>query len=561
MPCLNDITNTNANTNGNQLFLPLVRNRIKYFHEQQFYLEQLDQQIATIRSKLSDLELRKYENIQKRKAANNNNNNIESKQQHQQQQQLTTNTPIKRKRTIVKKQSVNPPLPSAVSPTTIATTTTVLPLPISNEREWIDLTRQISKLNDELRSYEKESIKVRSCENELIWTQRMLPLLHDFYKIEQEQQDSYDLPLTTTATATSKSPSSSSSHHTRETILNEYIDRCERDFMTNEQRLLRTQKQTKLPIKQKRRKLNNGNLNYDESLAIQDLSQSLIGSNNNNSNNANRSAAAGKAPALRSHWCYRCHRESLVAVDSESILVCIQCARIVRDLATNDRGFNYNEAPDKIANIYQRRTHFRDKLNSIQGRQQRKIPLEFEEKIKTQLRIETINFKDVTRIHIRRAIKSLGRDYKDWYEYDTMIACKISGRPCLRFSAAQEAILYRDFEAIQRPYDECPWKYHLDKDNFMNYNFTIFKIVQRHGWTEFLEDITLLKSPTKLAELQTIWNYICNRLKWLPVIQSCNVRPKPSLMQLVELRKQEQEQQQQQLQSDLQNAIAIKPYC
>src|SRR5665213_529225 len=101
-----------------------------------------------------------------------------------------------------------------------------------------------------------------------------------------------------------------------------------------------------------------------------------------------------------------------------------------------------------------------------------------------------------------------------------MIACKISGRPCLRFSAAQEAILYRDFEAIQRPYDECPSKYQLDKDNFMNYNFVIFKIVQRHGWTEFLEDITLLKSPSKLAELQTIWKYICNRLGWT-VIESC----------------------------------------
>ena len=226
--------------------------------------------------------------------------------------------------------------------------------------------------------------------------------------------------------------------------------------------------------------------------------------------------------------CRYCFSDVVLYLVNESIYICRLCGRVRNDLSTNDRGFNYNEAPEKSSNIYIRQTHFRDKLNAMQGRQHRKIPLDVIRDVKQQLLLDTIDFSRVTRMEVRHALKILGKGYKDWYDFDMLIACQINGTQPLRFTETQEHQLFCDFNQIQKPFDDCPLKYEMKKDNFINYNFTIFKLIQMHGWYEFLPHFQLLKSERKLSDLLRIWKYICDQLNW-PYIEMCNAYPTKTL--------------------------------
>ena len=67
------------------------------------------------------------------------------------------------------------------------------------------------------------------------------------------------------------------------------------------------------------------------------------------------------------------------------------------------------------------------------------------------------------------------------------------------------------FIEIQRPYAKyCP----DDRVNFLNYYYTVYKLCELLGQTQFLDYFPMLKDREKRIEQDDIWRKICGELNW-----------------------------------------------
>ena len=74
-----------------------------------------------------------------------------------------------------------------------------------------------------------------------------------------------------------------------------------------------------------------------------------------------------------------------------------------------------------------------------------------------------------------------------------------------------EETLCNLFMDIQRPYAKfCP----DDRVNFLNYYYTVYKLCELLGQTQFLPFFPMLKDREKRIEQDNIWKKICDELEW-----------------------------------------------
>lgn len=205
--------------------------------------------------------------------------------------------------------------------------------------------------------------------------------------------------------------------------------------------------------------------------------------------------------------CETCNKGELIKVSQEGIMICNKCYSTQKFLVENDKP-SYKEPPKEVSfYAYKRINHFREILSQFQAKESTDIPDETIETIQRQVKKERLTREDLSNKKMKEILKKLG--YNKYYEHIPFIKDKLGIKPPV-MSPKLEDTLCNLFMDIQVPYSKhCP-NYRV---NFLNYYYTLYKLCELLGETQYLEFYPMLKDQKKL-EQDEIWKQICNDLNW-----------------------------------------------
>jgi hypothetical protein len=206
--------------------------------------------------------------------------------------------------------------------------------------------------------------------------------------------------------------------------------------------------------------------------------------------------------------CKYCNIGELIPVEHEGILVCNHCSKYVMYLFESEKP-SYKEPPKEACfYAYKRINHFKEILAQFQAKETTQIPAEVIDNIKLQIKKERISLSKFTNTKAKDILKKLG--YNKFYEHIPYIKDKLGIKPPIMTQQLEEQ-LCNLFMEIQGPYAKyCP----DDRVNFLNYYYTIYKLCELLGQTQFLCYFPLLKDREKQIEQDEIWKKICADLNW-----------------------------------------------
>ena len=212
--------------------------------------------------------------------------------------------------------------------------------------------------------------------------------------------------------------------------------------------------------------------------------------------------------AYRSDVCAWCNSGGMVAVESEGILVCNKCSNFTVYYVESDKP-SYKEPPKEASfYAYRRINHFREILAQVQAKETTQIDNTIIVSIKKQIRKERITLDQFTDVKAKEILKKLG--YNKYYEHIPFIKEKLGIKPPV-MSPELEETLCNLFMETQGPYARfCP----DERVNFLNYYYTIYKLCELLGQTQYLPYFPMLKDRDKRIEQDEIWKKICKELKW-----------------------------------------------
>jgi len=211
----------------------------------------------------------------------------------------------------------------------------------------------------------------------------------------------------------------------------------------------------------------------------------------------------------RTDICAQCHQGEMVPIDSEGILVCNKCSNFIVYFTENEKP-SYKEPPKEACfYAYKRINHFREIIAQFQAKETTQIDASIISAIEHQIRKERITLDQFTDIKAKEILKKLG--YNKYYEHIPFIKDKLGIKPPV-MSPELEETLCSLFMEIQGPYARfCP----DERVNFLNYYYTIYKLCELLGQTQFLSYFPMLKDRDKRIEQDEIWKNICKELKWI----------------------------------------------
>jgi hypothetical protein len=206
--------------------------------------------------------------------------------------------------------------------------------------------------------------------------------------------------------------------------------------------------------------------------------------------------------------CQFCRKGELIPIDHEGIMLCNNCHKHIQYLVENEKP-SYKEPPKEACfYAYKRINHFREILAQFQAKETTLIPDEVLENIKSQIKKERIELKQLTNKKAKEILKKLG--YNKYYEHIPFIKDKLGIKPPVMTPELEDS-LCNLFMEIQGPYAKfCP----DDRVNFLNYYYTVYKLCELLEQTQFLPYFPMLKDREKRIEQDEIWKKICEELDW-----------------------------------------------
>lgn len=202
-----------------------------------------------------------------------------------------------------------------------------------------------------------------------------------------------------------------------------------------------------------------------------------------------------------------------------SIMVCNLCGSIDEVIINCDKP-NFKDVPnDKSQYTYDRRHHFKELINQIQGKESTEIPQEVIKQIKKEIKKYKIPVNSVNKTIMRKILKK--NNLVKYYEHIANILTTINPDAVIRFTEDQEKKLFYMFDCIQEPFIRfCP----EERKNLINYNYIFYKFCQILKLDNSYKDyFTLLKSRPKLAQHEKIWKQIIQKIQENPVYQADDI--------------------------------------
>lgn len=212
--------------------------------------------------------------------------------------------------------------------------------------------------------------------------------------------------------------------------------------------------------------------------------------------------------------CINCDNKEFQIDNKYGTIICVNCGLSEPYVEYSNSNINYNEYihMETISQpfSYQRKNHFKEWLNQLQGKEVTVIPESVINLVLQEVKKERItNIDEITSDRIKKYLKKLGLN--KYYEHIPNLISKITNKPPLTISADFEKVLLDLFDKIQEPFKKhCP----KERKNFLSYSYTLHKFCLLLGKKDYLIYFPLLKSREKLFEQERIWKDICNDLGW-----------------------------------------------
>jgi len=197
----------------------------------------------------------------------------------------------------------------------------------------------------------------------------------------------------------------------------------------------------------------------------------------------------------------------------ESTETCKSCGLSTNTILHENNGTFVENIEQVVVFNYKRNGHFQECLNQIQAKENTRIPPIIFQKLTEEFKKYNIsNPKLFTSKLVKMYLCKLG--FSKYYEHIPTIINEFCGLPPLKFTPSLEKDLRIMFDEMQAPFERhrliiCP-----KRKNFLNYNYTFYKMFQLLGKDEFLGYFPLLKSREKLYEHELLWKGICKDLRW-----------------------------------------------
>jgi len=212
--------------------------------------------------------------------------------------------------------------------------------------------------------------------------------------------------------------------------------------------------------------------------------------------------------------CANCKNSSFLFEWRSCTEICTECGTSVSNILTEEQHPIYTENIEQVVVFnYKRDNHFQECLNQLQAKENTTIPPQIIKDLVFEFRKYNItNPKLFTPDLVKSYLKKL--KYNKYYEHIPTIINEICGLPAPKMTSEFEQQLRIMFDEIQVPFEKykkiiCP-----TRKNFLNYNYTFYKMCQLLNKDEFLNFFPLLKSREKLYEHDLIWKGICTDLRW-----------------------------------------------
>ena len=165
-----------------------------------------------------------------------------------------------------------------------------------------------------------------------------------------------------------------------------------------------------------------------------------------------------------------------------------------------------NRAPAQ----YDRRHHFREFIQRLEGAERTEIPERVIHSILYKCRMVKINPVEkpglVTYTFVRITLRENG--YAEFFENISQIISIVTRRQPVMFQDHQKERLQMIFNEIQNPFDKHKGK----RKNFLSYSYVLYKSCELCEFFEFLPYLPLFKASKNLHSADIIWRKICDDL-------------------------------------------------
>jgi hypothetical protein len=181
----------------------------------------------------------------------------------------------------------------------------------------------------------------------------------------------------------------------------------------------------------------------------------------------------------------------------------------------SDENFSvYTENVEQVIVFnYERKNHFQECLNQLQAKENTTRPPIIIKELTIEFKKYNIgNPKMITKELVNKFLKKLG--YNKYYEHIPTIINEFCGLPAPKLTPELEQQLKIMFAESQVPFEKYKKIYCPARKNFLNYDYTFYKMFELLNKDEFLNCFKRLKSRDKLYEHDLIWKGICNDLRW-----------------------------------------------
>ena len=170
---------------------------------------------------------------------------------------------------------------------------------------------------------------------------------------------------------------------------------------------------------------------------------------------------------------------------------------------------------------YDRAIHFRDCINQYQGKQNSTVNAKVYQELEKEFALHHLlikgdentqkseKFKNITKEHINIFLKELG--YSKHYENVNLIHYNITGIKPDDIGHLEDKLL-EDFAVLTDMYDKM-YK-HIDRKNFINTQFILYALLNKHKHPCKKEDFTILKTVDRLNFHNEITNQLFQAIGW-----------------------------------------------
>lgn len=195
----------------------------------------------------------------------------------------------------------------------------------------------------------------------------------------------------------------------------------------------------------------------------------------------------------------------------ENEVVCRGCGLVVAvELFTQ---FSYKELKElthKTRFTYKRINHFNEGLNNLQAKGNVKVDPSVVDAVRAELVKDRVTDPGkITVDLVREYLHKL--NYSNYYDVISYICKQLTGKSPIQIPSQVEDQLRDMFLSTQAPYERLRPD---GRSSYLNYRYTMYKLVEMLGLDELKPLFRLLKSTDKLRKHDEVWKLICEELGW-----------------------------------------------